>query len=661
MFQKLLVANRGEIAVRIMSSARRMGLETVAVYSQADSASLHVIEADEAYYIGPSPSVQSYLDVKNVMNAIHKSGADAVHPGYGFLSENAEFARALQKEGIAFIGPNPDAISKMGDKITSKKLAKEAGVNTIPGTLDAVTKLDDAKQIALEIGYPVMIKAAAGGGGKGMRIVRTEEELQDALRAASSEAGSSFSDDRVFIEKYIENPRHIEIQIVADKHGNVVFLGERECSIQRRHQKVIEEAPSPFIDDETRAEMGRQSVALARAANYDSVGTVEFVVDKNRNFYFLEMNTRLQVEHRVTELVTGLDLVELMIRIAAGEPLGFTQEEVQLNGWAIESRIYSEDPARGFLPSIGRVVSYREPEKRPGILIDSAIYEGSEISMFYDPMIAKLCTYGKTRAEAIELMKNALSEYHIKGVTHNIGFLEAILNNQRFEAGDMSTNFIADEYPGGFSGAVLDSESERVLMAVSLCIHLRELVREDTISGQMPGRSRPIASRWVVNIGGEDFYVFVTFRSNGYDIMCDSEVISIRSSWEPGRKLFQGVVNGRSVNVRFEHALEGYNMNYAGSKAKVIPRTPRVAELAKYMPEISDAAGFNELRSPIAGLLVGIRVKEGDDVKAGHPLVLIEAMKMENVIYADRDVKIGKILVSERESVAFEQVLIEFA
>ncbi len=661
MFEKILIANRGEIAVRIMKTVRKMGISTVAVYSQADTSALHVIEADEAVFIGPSPSVQSYLSVPNLISAIRKTGADAVHPGYGFLSENAEFAKALKKEGVTFIGPDIKAIGLMGDKIEAKKIARKANVNTVPGTLDAVDSVEQAARICKEIGYPVMIKAAAGGGGKGMRIVNNDTELAESIRAAAHEAGSSFSDDRVFIEKYIKKPRHIEIQVLGDKHGNYVYLGERECSIQRRHQKIIEEAPSPFLDEETRKAMGEQAVALAKAAGYYSAGTVEFIVDEERNFYFLEMNTRLQVEHRVTELITGYDLVELMIKIAAGEKLPFNQEDIKLNGWALESRIYSEDPTRGFLPSIGRITGYREPEAKTGILIDSGVYEGSEVNMFYDPMISKLCTYAETREKAIELMKNALSEYVIHGVSHNVSFLEAIINNERFQSGDMSTNFIAEEYPKGFLGAELNSEITRNLIAAAVHIHMRTLEREDRIEGQLPGRQRIVAARWVINVDGENYYVFVTKRENGYDVAYEDEIIAVRSEWEPGRKLFQGAVNGKNFSVKFDNLVEGYRMTHSGSTVNVIPRTPRVAELIKYMPEKSSTKKKPHLTSPLAGLIVGVRVKEGDHVKAGNPIILIEAMKMENLVTADHDVDIKSVNVAVGDSVAMGQVLVEFA
>lgn len=660
MFEKILIANRGEIAVRIMSTAKRMGIKTVAVYSESDTNALHVKQADEAVYIGPSPSAQSYLKIDNIIAAIEHSGAEAVHPGYGFLSEKADFARAVKRAGRTLIGPSAEAIKLMGDKIESKKIAVKAGVNTVPGTLDVISSTKEAKKIAADIGYPVMIKAAAGGGGKGMRVARNEKELLDGLKYAASEAASSFSDSRVFIEKFFDNPRHIEIQVMADKYGNTIHLGERECSIQRRHQKVIEESPSPFLDEKMRAAMGEQAVALAKEVNYNSVGTVEFIVDQHGNFYFLEMNTRLQVEHRVTELVTKIDLVEQMIRIAAGEKLTLTQEDVRLNGWAMEARIYAEDPKRGFLPSIGRITRYQEPVTEHNVLIDTGVYEGGEVSMFYDPMIAKVCTYAVSRQKAIESMQTALSSFDIRGINHNISFLEAILGHPRFAQGDISTNFIEQEYPGGFSGAELTSETSKVFLGAALFIFLRDAERASRISGQLPGRERAIGARWVVSIDGASYPVYSRTKEYGYDISYDKGLIVVRSSWKLGRKLFQGTINGRPVNVMLRHRDEGYLLTHAGSEVRVTVRTPRVAELADHMPRESEGKKKDRLIAPIAGLIQHIRVKEGDTIKTGNELLVIEAMKMENVIYADHDVKIKKIHIAEKESVQAEQLLIEF-
>ena len=660
MFDKILIANRGEIAVRIMATAKRLGIKTVAVYSEADTSALHVKQADEAVYIGPSPSSQSYLKIENIIGALEYSGAEAVHPGYGFLSENAEFARAVKRAGAALIGPTPEAIKMMGDKIESKKIAVKAGVNTVPGTLDVVTSSKEAKKIAADIGYPVMIKAAAGGGGKGMRVARNEKELLDGLKYAASEAESSFSDSRVFIEKFFDNPRHIEIQLLADKFGNTVYLGERECSIQRRHQKVIEEAPSTFLNDKIRKAMGEQSVALAKEVGYMSAGTVEFIVDDKGNFYFLEMNTRLQVEHRVTELVTKIDLVEQMIRIAAGEKLGFTQDDVQIQGWALESRVYAEDPRRGFLPSTGRITRYQEPVTEHHVLIDTGVYEGGEVSMFYDPMIAKVCTYAPTRDKAIEAQQAALSAFVIRGINHNITFLEAILGHERFAKGDISTNFIEQEYPGGFTGAELTSDTSKVFLGAAMHIFLRDAERASRISGQLPGRERAIGARWVVSIDDNSYPIYARAKEYGYDISYDKGLIVVRSSWKLGRRLFQGTINGKPVSVMLRHLDEGYLLSHAGSEVCVNVRTPRVAELSHHMPKLVSGGRKDRLLAPIAGLLQHIRVKEGDTVKTGGELVVIEAMKMENVLYADHDVKVKKIHVTAKDSVSADQLLIEF-
>jgi propionyl-CoA carboxylase alpha chain len=662
MFDKILIANRGEIAVRIMRTCKKMGIKTVAVYSEADTNALHVKEADEAVYIGPSPSLKSYLNIDNLLSAIDSSGAQAVHPGYGFLSENAEFARRLQQAGVTLIGPSPDSIKKMGDKIESKKVAMKAGVSTVPGTLDVISSLDEAKKVVKEIGYPVMIKAAAGGGGKGMRIARNEKELADGLKYAASEAASSFKDSRVFIERFFENPRHIEIQVLADRQGNTLWLGERECSIQRRHQKVIEEAPSSFLDETTRRRMGEQAVALAKEVGYYSAGTVEFIMDQEKNFYFLEMNTRLQVEHRVTELVTGIDLVEQMIRIAAGEELAFGQKDIKLEGWAFESRLYAEDPKRAFLPSTGRITRYQEPQHMDNVLIDTAIYEGGEVSMFYDPMVAKVCTYGEDRNSAIETMKSALAAFIIEGISHNGSFLEAILGHERFVKGDISTNFIEQEYPGGFIGAELTSETTKVFLGAAVTIFLRDAERAAKISGQTPGRERAIGARWVVNVDGEDYPVYVRpDQDQGFFITHNRKLIAVKTSWILGRRLFQATINGKPVSVQIKHLEEGYNLTYGGADVVVKVRTPRVAELGQFMPKPQDKNKKDQLVAPIAGLIVSMKVKKGEVVKPGQELVVIEAMKMENVIYADHETTITDVLVSDKESVQVDQILIKFA
>lgn len=661
MFDKILIANRGEIALRVISTCRKLGIKTVAVYSEADTNALHVREADEAVYIGPSPASQSYLVIDNIIAACHQTGAQAVHPGYGFLSEKSEFAIRLEKEGITLIGPSPEAMRVMGDKIESKILARKAGVNTVPGTTEAVDSESKAKKIAKQIGYPVMIKAAAGGGGKGMRVARNDKQLLEGLKMAASEAGSSFGDTRVFIEKFFDNPRHIEIQVLADKHGNVIHLGERECSIQRRHQKVIEEAPSMFLNEASRKKMGKQAVALAKEVDYYSAGTVEFIVDQKGEFYFLEMNTRLQVEHRVTELITGLDLVEQMIRVAAGEKLPLKQKDVKLDGWAFEARVYAEDPMRGFLPSIGRITRYQEPATEQNLLIDTGVYEGGEVSMFYDPMISKVCTHAPTRDQAIAAMQSALSAYIIRGVSHNITFLEAILGHERFKKGDISTNFIDQEYPEGFAGAEIDSEMEKVFLAVGVHIFLRDAERAAQITGQLPGRGRAIGTRWVVSIGDEMHPVHVRPREQGYDISYDGGMVSVRSSWRLGRRLFQGTLNGRPISVRIKHLNEGYVLSHAGSEVRLMVRTAAVAELAQYMKNNNAVASRQaRLVAPLAGRIVSMKHKAGDVVKTGHELVIIEAMKMENIIHAESDVTIKAVHVAEGDSIAADVMLFEF-
>jgi len=660
MFDKILIANRGEIAVRIMRTAKRLGIKTVAVYSDADATGLHVEMADEAVAIGPAPAAQSYLVMDRIVEAAKKTGAQAVHPGFGFLSENTRFARRLADEGIVFIGPTPEAIAAMGDKIESKKLAQKAGVSTVPGYLGEIADPEAAAKVVADIGFPVMIKASAGGGGKGMRVAWNEKELIEGLRSAASEARSSFGDERVFIEKFVEEPRHIEIQVLADAHGNVIHLGERECSIQRRHQKVIEEAPSPFLDPETRAAMGAQAVALAKAVDYRSAGTVEFIVDKNRNFYFLEMNTRLQVEHPVTELVTGLDLVEEMIRVAAGERLRIGQDDVKLNGWALESRLYAEDPTRNFVPSIGRLATYREPEGVEGVRVDSGVVEGSEISMFYDPMIAKLVTSGRDRNEAIDRMRAALDAFCVRGISHNIGFLNDIVASDRFREGRLSTRFIEDEYAEGFDPTAGVARHATDFAAAAAFLNYVRVGREATISGRLQVAVAEPGGDWVVMLGREPHPVTVTPAEGGIDVAVDGRTVAVRSAWEPREPVLRIEVDGRPLFMQVEWDGAVCRMTHAGATVGVRVLTPRQAELAALMPvkQAPDLSKF--LLSPMPGLLLSVEVEEGWEVKAGQELCVVEAMKMENILRAERDGTVKTISANPGDSLAADQVIIEF-
>jgi len=665
MIKKILVANRGEIACRVMRTASRLGIATVAVYSDADKDALHVRMADEAVHIGPPPSAQSYLLIDKIVEACKKTGADAVHPGYGFLSEKREFQEALAKEGIIFIGPDAEAIFAMGDKISSKKLAKQAGVSSVPGYLGVIKDAEEAVKIANDIGYPVMIKASAGGGGKGMRLSWNDQETREGFVSATNEAKSSFADDRVFIEKFIEHPRHIEIQVLGDSHGNVVYLGERECSIQRRHQKVIEEAPSPFLTPDVRKAMGEQAVALAKAVNYKSAGTVEFIVDVNRNFYFLEMNTRLQVEHPVTELVTGLDLVEWMIRVADGETLGFTQADIKLTGWAMEARVYAEDPYRNFLPSIGRLTRYLEPEASEHVRVDSGVGEGGEISINYDPMIAKLCSYGADRSEAIAHMRRALDEYYIRGLNHNIPFLAALMGHPRFVKGNLSTGFIAEEYKNGFSAADLPPAEPALLAAVAAFVHRRYLEREATVSGQLQGRGVVPGDEFVVRFGDATHPLRLTPEEGGYTVAVGQKSFTLHSDWKIGQPLFRAEVKSKkdkqSVVVQIDRQGVGYRLFHAGGQIEARVLSPRAAELAQLMPKKAPPDLSKYLLSPMPGLLVSVAVVEGQDVKAGEVLAVVEAMKMENSLRAERDGKVSKIHAAAGESLAVDQKILEFS
>lgn len=660
MIKKILIANRGEIACRVIKTARKMGIATVAVYSDADAGALHTRMADEAVHIGPAPAAQSYLIVDNILKAIKETGADAVHPGYGFLSENKSFAEALEKAGVIFIGPPAGAIEAMGDKITSKKLAAEAGVSTVPGHMGLIADADEAVKIAGEIGYPVMIKASAGGGGKGMRIAWNEQEAREGFQSSKNEAASSFGDDRIFIEKFVTQPRHIEIQVLGDKHGNVIYLGERECSIQRRNQKVIEEAPSPFLDEATRKKMGEQAVALAKAVDYCSAGTVEFIVDGDRNFYFLEMNTRLQVEHPVTELITGIDLVEQMIRVAAGEALSLQQDDVQLTGWAMESRIYAEDPYRGFLPSTGRLVRYQPPqeETRDGFVVrnDTGVFEGGEISIFYDPMIAKLVTYGPDRASSISAMSRALDNFRIDGIRHNIDFLAAIMAHERFKSGALTTAFIAEEYPEGFDGAPLDDNQKLARGVAAFAMWQVEQSRARQISQTL---STPVAASYATRavIVEETVYEVSLAEAGCY---VDGQFVAYQMEWQPGDLFCHIEVNGHELTYTVDRLAEGFALTGEGRRCHVAIRSLRAQELMAYMPALDDGASEKELICPMPGMVIAINVEEGQSVKAGEPLAVVEAMKMENILRAEKEITIKKILCSVGDKLAVDDVMIEF-
>ncbi len=672
MFKKILIANRGEIACRVMKTARRMGIKTVAVYSDADRDALHVEMADEAVHLGPPPATESYLLIDKIVEACKSTGAEAVHPGYGFLSEREAFPKALADAGVVFIGPNPVAIAAMGDKIESKKAAAKAKVSTVPGHLGEIADAAHAVKIAEEIGYPVMIKASAGGGGKGMRIAFNRRECEEGFGSARSEAASSFGDDRIFIEKFIENPRHIEIQVLGDKHGNVIYLGERECSIQRRNQKVIEEAPSPLLDEKTRRAMGEQAVALAKAVNYDSAGTVEFVAGQDKSFFFLEMNTRLQVEHPVTELITGVDLVEQMIRVAAGEKLAIKQSGVKLNGWAVESRVYAEDPFRNFLPSIGRLVKYRPPEEisKDGITIrnDTGVFEGGEISMFYDPMIAKLVTHAPTRSEAIAVQADALDAFYIDGIQHNIPFLSALMQHPRWQKGALSTSFIDDEYPEGFKSRTAEGEKLETIAAVAAVIDYHHNLRRREITHQMSGDPVCFAKRRVVRVGDSELILEVTDGEDGplkvtflHDVGQPGRTLELLSLWCPGDPVWQGTVSGKQVSVQVRPILNGLSLAHSGIQTPVYVYTAREAALAALMPEKVGADMSKFLLCPMPGLIKAVHVNEGQEVQAGDALAVVEAMKMENILRAERDGVVKKVNAAAGDSLAVDEVILEFA
>ncbi len=667
MFKKILIANRGEIACRVIKTARRMGIKTVAVYSDADKDALHVEMADEAVFIGPAPAAQSYLVIEKIIDACKQTGAEAVHPGYGFLSERAAFAEALKQAGIIFIGPNPKAIEAMGDKIESKKFANAAHVSTVPGYLGVIEDPVHAVKIANEIGYPVMIKASAGGGGKGMRIAYSADEVAEGFARAKSEAASSFGDDRVFVEKFIVDPRHIEIQVLGDKHGNVIYLGERECSIQRRNQKVIEEAPSPLLDEATRKKMGEQAVALAKAVNYDSAGTVEFVAGQDKSFYFLEMNTRLQVEHPVTELITGIDLVEQMIRVAAGEKLTIRQEDVKLNGWAVESRVYAEDPTRNFLPSTGRLVTYRPPQEGVfgdvTVRNDTGVYEGGEISIFYDPMIAKLVTHAPTRLEAIESQSRALDAFAIEGIRHNIPFVSALMEHPRWKSGRLSTGFIAEEFPEGFAPVAPEGEVAHRFAAVAAAIDHTLNGRKRAISGQMRS-ARPVTfdQDRVVTLGKTEFPVRLNNHDDHLDVVFgEGHRHHVKSDWAPGQPVWMGTIDGVAHVFQVRPILNGVRLGHAGTEADARVYTQREAEMARLMPEKIAADTGKQLLCPMPGLVKSIAVKVGQEIKAGEPLCIVEAMKMENVLRAERDGTVSAMHAKEGDSLAVDAVIMEFS
>jgi len=671
MFKKILIANRGEIACRVIKTARRMGIETVAVYSDADRDALHVEMADEAVHIGPPPAAQSYLLIDRIVEACRQTGAEAVHPGYGFLSERAAFPQALAAAGIVFIGPNPHAIEAMGDKIESKKAAAAAKVSTVPGYLGIIEDPDQAAVIAAEIGFPVMIKASAGGGGKGMRIAYSAGEVKDGFARAKAEAAASFGDDRVFVEKFIVNPRHIEIQVLADKRGNTVHLGERECSIQRRNQKVVEEAPSPLLDAATRRAMGEQACALARAVGYDSAGTVEFVAGQDKSFYFLEMNTRLQVEHPVTELVTGIDLVEQMIRVAAGEALPFTQDEVRLDGWAVETRLYAEDPFRGFLPSIGRLVRYRPPVEGTldgrAVRVDTGVVEGSEISMFYDPMVAKLVTHAPTRLEAIEAMADALDGFVVDGIQHNVPFLAALMDHPRWRAGDLSTGFIAEEYPDGFTGATPTDEIRRVLAAAALSMELVRRERLDHLGGRLKPHSGVFREDWIVTLDRQPMPVKLVAGYPAPPLEIDVVLpgsdapLTVVSDWRLGEPLWTGLVGNVRATVQVRPGRSSLAVSWRGVTATARVMLPRTAALYALMPEKAAPDTSRFLLCPMPGLVVSIDVAEGQEVKAGDTLAIVEAMKMQNVLKAERDLTIKAIRAKPGDSLAVDAVIMEFS
>ena len=665
MFNKILIANRGEIACRVIKTARKMGIKTVAVFSDADRHALHVQMADEAIHIGASPASQSYIDIGKVINAAKSSGAEAVHPGYGFLSENSKFADALLKSKIAFIGPPKSAIESMGDKITSKKIAQESGVSTVPGYMGLISSAKEAVKISKEIGYPVMIKASAGGGGKGMRVAWNDQDAKEGFQSSKNEAASSFGDDRIFIEKFVTQPRHIEIQVLADAHGNCIYLNERECSIQRRNQKVVEEAPSPFLDEATRQKMGEQACALAKAVGYESAGTVEFIVDSEKNFFFLEMNTRLQVEHPVTELITGIDLVEQMIRIANKEKLKLGQSDISIGGWAIENRLYAEDPYRNFLPSIGRLTRYRPPSEFQSseyiVRNDTGVFEGGEISMYYDPMIAKLCTWAPTRSEAIAHMRKALDGFEVEGIGHNLPFLSAVMDHPRFIKGDITTAFIEEEYPEGFIGVELP-ESELLRIAAS-CAAMNRVaeIRRTKISGRMDNHERRVGDNWVVTLQNNKYELNIVADQLGSTVRFEDGLrIRVEGSWTPGDQLANMLVDDTRLTMKVGKITGGFRIRNCGADLKVLVRSKLQSELAQYMIKKDPPDTSKILMCPMPGLIVKIDVEVGDLVQEGQALCTVEAMKMENILRAERATRVKKINANAGDSLAVDETIMEF-
>lgn len=665
MFNKILIANRGEIACRVIKTARKMGIKTVAVFSDADRHALHVQMADEAIHIGASPASQSYIDIEKVINAAKSSGAEAIHPGYGFLSENSKFADALSKSKIAFIGPPKSAIESMGDKITSKKIAQESGVSTVPGYMGLISSAKEAVKISKEIGYPVMIKASAGGGGKGMRVAWNDQDAKEGFQSSKNEAASSFGDDRIFIEKFVTQPRHIEIQVLADAHGNCIYLNERECSIQRRNQKVVEEAPSPFLDEATRQKMGEQACALAKAVGYESAGTVEFIVDSEKNFFFLEMNTRLQVEHPVTELITGIDLVEQMIRIANKEKLKLGQSDISIGGWAIENRLYAEDPYRNFLPSIGRLTRYRPPSEFQSseyiVRNDTGVFEGGEISMYYDPMIAKLCTWAPTRSEAIAHMRKALDGFEVEGIGHNLPFLSAVMDHPRFIKGDITTAFIEEEYPEGFIGVELP-ESELLRIAAS-CAAMNRVaeIRRTKISGRMDNHERRVGDNWVVTLQNNKYELNIVADQLGSTVRFEDGLrIRVEGSWTPGDQLANMLVDDTRLTMKVGKITGGFRIRNCGADLKVLVRSKLQSELAQYMIKKDPPDTSKILMCPMPGLIVKIDVEVGDLVQEGQALCTVEAMKMENILRAERATRVKKINANAGDSLAVDETIMEF-